>query len=85
MLANLTNLAHPTDRTLVLGVVLGSVKGALLECRSAVDGSVAGSAHLELGELVKLNLNSIIRVAFALRLSPLGLNVLLVIVKDYGM
>lgn len=73
MLANLTNTTHPTDAALVLGVVLGSVKGTRLVCGAAVDGGMAGSTHLELGELVEFNLNSITRIAFALRLGLLGL------------
>jgi len=49
-------------------VVFGSVKGAHLEGCTAVNRGVAGGANLELGELVKLNLNGVVRVTFALRL-----------------
>lgn len=78
MLANLANLAHPAHGALVLGVVLGAVKGTLLERCTAVDGSVAGRAHVKLSELIKLDLNSIMRVALALSLSSPGLFTLLV-------
>lgn len=77
MLANLTHFTNPTDASLVLGVVLGSVKRAFLVCCAAVDGCVACGAHLELGELIKLNLNSIVGIALALSLGPPGLENLL--------
>jgi hypothetical protein len=73
MLANLANLAHSAHGALVLGVVLGAVKGTLLERCTAVDGGVAGRAHIKLSELIKLDLNSIMRVALALSLSSPGL------------
>lgn len=73
MLANLANLAHSAHGALVLGVVLGAVKGTLLERRTAVDGSVAGRTHVKLSELIKLDLNSIMRVALALSLGSPGL------------
>lgn len=69
MLANLANLAYPAHGALVLSVVLGAIKGTLLECGAAVDGSVAGRAHVELSKLVEFDLNSIVRVALALSLS----------------
>lgn len=78
MLANLANLAYSAHSALVLGVVLGAVKSTLLERCAAVDGRVAGRAHIELSKLIELNLNSIVRVAFALSLSSLGLFMLLV-------
>ena len=73
MLSNLANLADRAHRTLVLAVVLGPVKGALLVRGATVNGSEAGRADLELGELVELNLHSVVRVALALRLGSLGL------------
>jgi hypothetical protein len=73
MLANLTHLAHPADRALVLGVILGPVEGALLEGCSTVDGGVAGGTDLELGKLVELNLYRVVGVALALSLCLLGL------------
>ena len=68
VLADLADLAHGAHGALVLGVVLGPVKGALLVRGAAVDGRVAGRADLELGELVKLDLDRVVRVALALRL-----------------
>jgi hypothetical protein len=73
MLANLTHFTHAAHSALVLGVVLGAIKGTLLIRSTAVDRCMASSAHIKLGELVKLNLNSIVRVAFALSLGLLGL------------
>lgn len=73
MLANLAHLADPAGLALVLGVVLGAVKGALLVRRAAVDGAVAGRADLELGKLVKLDLDGVVGVALALSLVLLGL------------
>lgn len=68
MLPDLADLAHHTYRSLVLGVVLGPIKRTLLERCAAVDGRVAGRADLEFGELVKLDLNSVMRVPLALSL-----------------
>lgn len=73
MLANLAHLADSAHGALVLAVVLGPVKRALLVRRAAVDGRVAGRADLELGELVELNLNLVMRVALSKRLGLLGL------------
>lgn len=77
MLANLTHFTNPTDASLVLGVVLGSVKCTFLVRRAAVDGGVARSAYLKLGKLIELNLNSIVGIALALSLGSLGLKNLL--------
>lgn len=74
--AVLADLAHLTDRAhraLVLGVVLGPVKRALLICGAAVDGRVAGGTDLELGELVELDLYVVMRVALSQSLCLLGL------------
>ncbi len=73
VLANLAHLADRTHRALVLGVVLGAIKRARLEGRAAVDGGVAGSTDLELGELVELDLYRVVRVALALSLGLLSL------------
>lgn len=56
MLPDLANLAHHAYRSLVLGVVLGAVKGAFLERCAAVDRCVASRADLELSKLVELDL-----------------------------
>lgn len=74
--AVLTDLAHLADGAhgaLVLAVVLGPVERALLIRVAAVDGRVAGSADLELGELVELDLNLVVRVALSQCLGLLGL------------
>lgn len=73
MLANLAHLADGTNGTLVLAVVLGPVECALLVRRAAVDGRVAGRADFELGELVKLDLNLVVRVPLSQCLGLLGL------------
>lgn len=73
MLANLAHLADRADGALVLCVVLGTVKRALLIACAAVDGRVAGGADLKLGKLVKLNLYRVMGVALALRLGLPGL------------
>lgn len=73
MLANLANLAHPTDGALVLGVILGSIECTLLVAGAAVNGCVASCAHVKLGELVELDLHGVVRVALALSLGSLGL------------
>lgn len=73
MLANLAHLAHLADHTLVPGVVLGTVEGTLLIRIAAVDWRETGTAYLELGELVKVDFNSVIGIPLALRLGLLGL------------
>lgn len=73
MLTNLADPANGAHGALVLGVVLGPVKRALLERGATVDRRVAGGADLELGELVKLNLDRVVGVALALRLGSAGL------------
>lgn len=73
MLANLTNLADFAQSALILGVVFGSVKGALLVRRAAVNRSKAGGANLKLCKLIKLNINRIVRIALARRLGLLSL------------
>lgn len=73
MLADLAHLTHGAHGAFVLGVILGAVECALLERRAAVDGRVAGSANLELGELVELDLDRVVRVTLALRLGLAGL------------
>jgi len=73
MLAHLAHLANDAHSTFVLGVVLGAVERAFFVGRAAVDGSVAGCADFELGKLVELDLDRIMRVALALRLGFTGL------------
>lgn len=73
MLADLAHLTDGAHGALVLGVVLGPVKRALLVRRAAVDWCVAGCADLELGELVELDLNLVVRVALSQCLGLLGL------------
>lgn len=73
MFSNLADLADRAHRALVLSVVLGSVKRALLVRGAAVDGREAGGADLKLGELIELDLHGVMGVALALRLGSLGL------------
>lgn len=73
MLAHLANLTHDADAALVFGMVLGPVKGAFLIRGAAVNGRVAGCADVELGKLVELDLNRVIRVPLALSLSSASL------------
>jgi hypothetical protein len=73
MLANLANLAYSADGTLVLGVVLGAVKRALLECGAAVDGGVTRGTDVKLGKLIEFNVDRVVGVPLALRLHLLGL------------
>lgn len=73
MLSDLTHPADPARRALVRGVVLGAVERALLVWRPAIDRCEARRADVELSELIKLNLNGVVRIPLTLRLSPLGL------------
>lgn len=73
MLADLAHLANGAHGALVLAVVLGPVERALLIRVAAVDGRVTGRADLELGELVELDLNLVVRVALSQCLGLLGL------------
>jgi hypothetical protein len=73
MLSDLAHLAYSAYCSLVLGMILGSVKGAFLERGSAVDGRVTGGTDLKLGKLVKFNLYGVVRIALALSLGLLGL------------
>ena len=77
MLSNLADLTDLADLALVLGMVLGPVKGAFLIRCSAVDGRVAGRANVKLRELVELDLNGIAGVALALLLRFGGLRCML--------
>jgi hypothetical protein len=74
VLANLANIANPAQGAFVLRVVLGAIKGTRFEWRSAVDGGVTSSTDLKLGELIELNLYSIVGVALTLRFCLLGLH-----------
>lgn len=73
MLANLTHLADLAQSALVLGVVFGSVKGALLVRCAAINRSKAGGANLKLCKLIKFNINRVVRIALARRLGLLSL------------
>lgn len=75
VLPNLAHLADSARLALVLGVVLGPVVRALLGRRAAVDGRVAGGAHVKLGELVELDLDGVAGVALALPLGLVGLEI----------
>lgn len=73
MLTDLTHLTYSTDATLELGMILGPVECALLIRGTTIDGRVAGGTYVELSKLIKLDLDGIVRVAFALRFVLLGL------------
>ncbi len=73
MLANFTNLTHLAHQALVLGVVLGAVKGAFLKRRTAVDRAVTRRTNLKLGKLIKLDIYCVIRIALALGFRLFGL------------
>jgi hypothetical protein len=73
VLAHLTDITNHADRSLVLGVILGSIKSTHLKCRTCIDGGVAGGADVEFGKLVELYLHRVGGVAFALGFRLLGL------------
>jgi hypothetical protein len=56
-----------------LFVVLGTSEGVGHTRRAAEDGSEGGGADIELGELIELDIDRILRVALALSLDLLGL------------
>jgi hypothetical protein len=61
---NLCNLADPAHSSLVLGVILGHVIGTRDAGRALVDRRVGRSADFELGELVEVNVDSVVGIAF---------------------
>lgn len=73
MLAHLTDITHHTDGSLVLGMVLGSIKSTHLKRCTGIDRRVAGGADVELSELVELDLHRVSGITFALGLGLLGL------------
>lgn len=70
---NLRNLRYPIDTTLVLGVVLGAGEWVRHARGATVDGGVGGSAYIKLSEGVKVNIDLVLRVAFALSFDLLRL------------
>lgn len=65
--AVLPNLTNPTDRTycsLEFGLVFASIESTDLEWRARVNRSERGSANVELGKLIKLNLVCIVGISF---------------------
>jgi hypothetical protein len=72
--SNLTHFANLAHSALVLGVIFGAIKCTLLIRCSTVDWGVAGSTNLKLGELIKLNVNRIVRVSLTLSLGLFGLS-----------
>lgn len=70
---NLRNIRYPVDTSLVLGVVFGTGEGVRDTGRAAVDRSVGGSADIEFGEGIEVNIDLILRVAFALSFDLLSL------------
>lgn len=71
--ANLGHLGYPADTALVLFVVLGTSEGVGHTRRAAEDGGEGGGADIELGELIELDIDGILRVALALSLDLLRL------------
>lgn len=71
--ADLCDLGYPADGSLVLLVILGAREGVRRAGRAAVDRSVGRSADVELGELVELDFDIVLRVAFTLRFDLAGL------------
>jgi hypothetical protein len=73
MLANLADSADNAYCAFELGVILGSIKRTLFKRCAAVDGCVAGSADLEFGKLVELDLHRVVGIALTLSLGLPGL------------
>jgi hypothetical protein len=73
MLAHLADLADLADGTLILSMILRSIKGAFLIRGTAVNWGMAGSTNFKFGELVELDIYCIMGVSFALSLRLLGL------------
>ena len=70
---NLGHLGYPADAALVLLVVLSTSKGVSHARRATEDRGEGGGANVELGELVKVNIDGILRISLALSLDLLGL------------
>ena len=62
---NLADLAHGANGTLELGMELHAVVGTRDAGFVRVDGRVGRTAHLELGELVEVDLDAIVGVLLA--------------------
>lgn len=73
MFTNLTHFAHPANSSLVLGVILGPVEGTFFVRRSTVNRCMASRANFKLCELIKLDIDTVVRAPFALCFSPSGL------------
>lgn len=77
---NFRDLRYTVDTALVLGMIFGTSERIRHTRRAAVDGSEGSSTDFELGEGIEVNVNLILRIAFALRLDFLGLCLWLVLV-----
>lgn len=66
MLTDLANFANPADSSLVFGMILGTIEGTFFVRCAAVDWCMAGSTNLELRKLIKLDVNGVVRISFAL-------------------
>lgn len=73
MFANLANLTHPADSSLVFRVIFGAIERALFVRRAAVNWCKTGSTNLEFSKLIKLNVNGVVRVSLALGFGSSGL------------
>src|SRR3954453_21188146 len=70
---DLRDIRYPADAALVLGVVLGAGEGIRHAGGAAVDRGEGGGTDVELGEGVEVNVDLVLRVAFALGFDLLGL------------
>lgn len=71
--ANLGHVGYLADATLVLLVVLSTSEGVGHARGAAEDRGEGGGTDIELGELVELDIDRILRVALALSLDLLDL------------
>lgn len=70
---DLRDIRYPADAALVLGMVLGAGEGVGHAGGAAVDRGERGGTDVEFGEGVEVNVDLVLRVAFALRFNFLGL------------
>jgi hypothetical protein len=71
--ADFGHLGYPADAALVLLVILSTSEGVGHARRATEDRGEGGGADVELSELVKLDIDGILRVALALSLDLLSL------------
>ncbi len=71
--ADFGHVRYPAHAALVLLMVLGTSERIGHARRATEDGGEGGGADVELGKLVELDIDRILRVALTLRLDLLGL------------